>query len=833
MKNSVNYIIFILLLAMLPSLLSAQATRVRGRVTDAETGEPVAFASVVFDGIYVGTTTDMEGYYNMETREAPDSLRAMHLNYFEQAFVITPRAFNTVDFRLRPNVTVISAAVVTMDENPAHQILRNISDNKHRNDPDRRESYTYEAYTRMEVDIANMKPQFRNRRMQDNFGFVFEYMDTSVFTGKAYLPVMISESASEYYYRRSPRIDREVVTASRISGLEDDPNWSQFTGQMHEKVNVYDNFIRLFDVDFVGPVSEQGLLFYDYFLVDSTNMDGRKIYKIRFHPKGKATPVFDGEINVDSLTWALESASMRMIKGLNVNWVRDLYIENRNQLLDDSTWFYKTNAIVADFTVDRRDSSKLESFMVQRRVEYSNITLDGPIPEEIVSAKTNVITAGDVLKPDEEFWAGLRPYALSEREQGVFTMVEEVKDVPLFNTIYNTLNTLLFGYYGMKNVELGPYYKLMSFNKLEGVRFQLGARTTREFSERIRLSAYGAYSTKDSRFKGGGSVEYVFDKDRFTKLTLSASRDVRQLGASVNALTTGNILSSVFSKGRNEKMNLINDYYALFERQWTPGFGNSLRVGHTRLFPTDYVQFAYPSGEEMKRIEATEVTLGFRLSKDEIRITKPFEMLTMGSKFPLVNVYLTAGLKNVFGGDYEYYRAELSSRQTVNIPPLGQSTLLISGGKIFGDVPYPLLKLHEGNATYIYDIAAFSCMDFYEFASDLWGSVVLEHHFRGFFLGRIPLMKRLQWREVFTFKALWGELSDANNGSLPDTKAVLRFPEGMGRVGKPYMEIGCGVENIFKLFRFDAVWRLTHRDALPGGRKPENFAFNVSMRFEF
>ena len=204
----------------------------------------------------------------------------------------------------------------------------------------------------------------------------------------------------------------------------------------------------------------------------------------------------------------------------------------------------------------------------------------------------------------------------------------------------------------------------------------------------------------------------------------------------------------------------------------------------------------------------------------------------MGSDFPIVGIDVVAGLKNILNGDYEYYRLELSVKHDFNIAPLGYSDIMLSGGKIFNKVPYPLLKLHEGNATYFYDPYAFSCMNYYEFASDLWASLMYEHHFKGFFLGKIPLMKRLKWREVFIFKALIGTLEKKNNGSLEDTRAILLFPEGMSSVSKPYFEAGVGIENIFRILRVDAIWRLSHRHSVPG-QKVQNFAVNFSINLNF
>ena len=309
---------FVLLLLAWVSVIEAQTTKVRGKVVDAETGEPMPLVSIVFVGTTIGVTTDFDGNYDIETREDVSEIMASFVSYERQTVEVKKGAFNTIDFKLVPIVTNLDEVKVIPGENPAHAILRNISKNKKRNNPAEKDSYSYATYTKMELDIANMKPEFKNKKLQKNFGFIFQYMDTSSITGKAYLPVMISEASADYYYRRSPKLSREIVKASRISGIEEDYSLAQFTGHLHVNVNLYDNYINIFEVNFASPLSEHGLMYYKYFLVDSVQKEGRKIYKIRFHPRGKSTPVFDGEVNIDSTTWALESARLRMAKGLNV-----------------------------------------------------------------------------------------------------------------------------------------------------------------------------------------------------------------------------------------------------------------------------------------------------------------------------------------------------------------------------------------------------------------------------------------------------------------------------------------------------------------------------------
>ena len=291
---------------------SAQTTRVRGQVTDTADGKPLQFVSVVFPGTTTGITTDEQGIYALETRDTVSRVQASMVGYATRTLPLTPGTFNHVDFALEAVEFGIGQVVITPGENPAYPILDGVIRNKPLNDPERYDTYSCRTYTKMELDLTNIRPQFRSRRLQRNFGFVFDYVDTSALTGQAYLPAMISESTADLYRSSRPAFKREVIRASRISGVENSEAVAQFTGGMHGDVNFYDNFIDIFNVRFASPLSDGGRAFYNYFLVDSMVTEGRKVYKIRFHPKRLTTPVLDGEVNIDSASYALQSASARM-----------------------------------------------------------------------------------------------------------------------------------------------------------------------------------------------------------------------------------------------------------------------------------------------------------------------------------------------------------------------------------------------------------------------------------------------------------------------------------------------------------------------------------------
>ena len=836
LRRKITYkpLAFLIAVLFLPTVLPAQSTRVRGRVTDAADGTPMQFVSVVFPGTTTGITTDEAGIYTLETRDTVSRVQASMVGYASQTKPLVQGGFNQIDFALEAVEFGIGSVVITPGDNPAHPILRGVIRRKPQNDPDLYDSYTCATYTKMQLDLTNIKPRFRSKRLQRNFGFVFDYIDTSALTGQAYLLAMISEATADYYHsRRTPAVSREIIRASRVSGVEDSFAIAQFTGQMHGNVNFYANYIDIFNVRFASPLSDSGLAFYDYFLVDSMQVEGRKTYKIRFHPKRLATPVLDGEVNIDSASYALQSASARMPKGVNVNWIKHLRLENDNRIVADSTWFRHRDRVSAEFSIATGDSSKLTSFIGTREVVYSDVRVGVPIPDEVARMDNNVVIGDEegVSRTDEAFWEQVRPYRLSEKEKGIYSMVDSVQNVPLYRNIYTLINTVIVGYWNTKYIGIGPYYKLASFNKLEGFRMQPGFRTTTAVSKRIRLSGYAAYGTRDGMFKGGGSVELAFNRRLTRKLTVSGRHDVMQLGAGQNALTESNILSSLLSRG-DSRLSMVNRGEIGYEHEWSHGTSNFLGARIQKIFGNRYVPLVRPDGRIVNSVSDAALHVGMRISKNESIYRLPFDKQYMGTVYPVLTLGFTAGVPAMLNDSYEYYRLEGGIHYKPELPPLGYSNITLQGGKIFGKVPYPLLKLHEGNGTYFYDPNAFSCMNFYEFASDAWVALFFEHHFNGILLGRIPLVKKHKRREELVCKGVWGTLSKENDGSLPDTQAPLLFPRGMTSVSDPYVEMGFGVENIFRLLRVDCIWRLTHRDPKPG-QDVQNFAVNLSMHLKF
>lgn len=861
MKPGLKHLIAACLL-FVSLVCGAQTTKVRGRVTD-EAGEGIPFAGVYFKGTTVGITADIDGYYNLETKDLTRYvLVAQLLGYDTMEVFVQPGKFNEVDFTLRLADNRLSGAKVKADNKKARELLANIQAHRSTNDPDNHPEYICEVYNKMEMDLTHPAEQLDGKRFKKEFGFVFDYIDTSAVSGVPYLPVMISETVSERRHSSSPARDAEKVLANRISGLNPDGNnmLSQFTGSLHLRINFYRPFINAFDVQFPSPIQENGLLYYNYYIIDTLKVDGRKTLLVRYHPKQLvSTPAFDGEMRIDCEDFALRSIHANMKNTTNVNWLRDLVFDSEYERQPDSTWFYKSDRLYVDLSLSLQDSSKMLSFIGRKDMNYSKVSFE--LGDRIRSGEALVGVEDGASKKDESFWASARPEPLSEKEQAIYDMVDKVQTVPMYRTLYDIVYTAINGYYEVGKIGFGPYFKLLSFNALEGLRPQFGLRTSKSFSLTDRFTVYGAYGTRDKTLKGGATWEHLFGRIPERKLTLSAKYDVHQMGsAAENSIGEGNILATIFGGSYNNKLCMMSSFAGSYQHEFSMRVNGEIGFDFKRFYPNEapwlremkQVQMYAPDSTKIHSVAANEMYVALRFSKDETVNRGLFKKQYVYSEYPAITLSLAGSFAGLRQGDYSYLRPEFTMRWSPRVPPFGTSKIYVNAGKIYGHVPYPMLHFHEGNSTYLLNRFSFACMDFMEFASDQWLTVFWNHCFNGFFFGKLPIIRKLGWREEVSVRAVWGSLSHQNNGNLAkvdiaDMQAPMLFPNGTSSLGRaPYVEFGAGISNILKFIRVDCYWRASYRDqriivvedstvsqkVLNRLRTP-NFAVKIGAEFKF
>jgi len=797
--------VFILIIFQL-NVAFSQVTRIRGTITDKTTNEPLPFVNVTLAGTTVGTITGFSGEYFIETRTPSDSLIASYIGYKKVEVPIKSGSFQAIDFQLDPESIEMAEVVVKPGENPAHRILRNIVANKERNDLNRFTGYQYEVYNKMELDVNNITEEYKNQKAFKKFKFVFDYVDTSAITGKTFLPAFISETLSDYYYQKQPRKMKEVIKANSMSGVSSD-KVTDFTGQMYLDFNIYDNYVPIMGLNFVSPVAGFGLFTYKYYLLDSAFRNNHWCYNISFQPKRKQENTFTGYFWVQDTTFAIESYKIRISEGVNINFVNDFVAEQSYVYVDDSVWFPEKQELFVDFAVTNRDYG----FFGRKTTSYSNIKIDPKLPDNFFSNQVaqETVRLKEASNTTHEEWQKLRHEELTTRERDIYKMVDSVQEIPLYNTIIDLINMLITGYWVKDPVEIGPYYTLYSFNPIEGSRFKLGMRTSNEFSTKYMFNWHLAYGTRDQKFKYGLGAIYMFDKNPRRTFGINYKRDYEQLGISQNAFLSDNFLASIFSRKQNDKLTTVNEINTYYEHEWYQGFSNTLKFMNKKVYSSVNVPFMHleSTGDTSyyKNLITTELTLNTRFAFNEKFVMGEFERMSLGTDYPILNFDFTTGLQGIFNSQYEYYKLHFSIEHRFPIHPIGDFRYIVDAGKVFGKAPYPFLQLHEGNQTYALDDYAFNLMNYYEFVSNQYVTLMLEHHFNGLFLNHIPLFRRLKWREIAEGKILFGDLTQR-------TSDDLLFPPTLNTLNHPYAEAGFGVENIFKFFRVDAIWRLTYLD---------------------
>ena len=385
----------------------------------------------------------------------------------------------------------------------------------------------------------------------------------------------------------------------------------------------------------------------------------------------------------------------------------------------------------------------------------------------------------------------------------VYSMVDSLKNVPVIKTAFDYIQMFLFGYKDAGNYEIGPYFYMYSFNKIEGNRFRFGGRTTTTFHDKLRLNGYLAYGLRDEAFKYSTGFEYFFSKDKRFSIEAQYKHDYELFGRSDNAFAEDNILMAILAKRPLSELNMVNRFSIRADKEWTAGLSNALTVSTAKIKSGPFVPFIDQEGDPVGHIQNTEITLNTRIAPKERTILGKFEKVSLGSRLPIVNFRVSSGIKGPLSGDYSYLRVQTDIYDKLPLNPVGYTTYLLQAGRIWGNVPFPLMKIHEGNETYTSDRFAFNLMNYQEYVSDRYAALSLEHHFQGYFFNRVPLLRKLQLREVIGGRWLIGEMDQSLHRSLA-------FPEGMQSLnGTSYGEISAGIENILKIIRIDAVWRLT------------------------
>ena len=817
---------FSLLILFFNSIISfSQKTIVEGVVRDQISGDPMPFVTVRFQYSKIGVITDTLGVYKLDTYYATDSIIFSFSSYITVKRYVNLDETQTIDVDMPILSTDFGEVLVKApDELPSTQLHRRLIANKHINNKEKLASYEYEVYNKVQLDINNIDASFKEHGVVKKLDVITDYLDSTK-NGKNFLPIILSESVSDYYYNKNPKRKKEVVKATRVSGIEN-LELNQFLGDMYLDINIYDNNFNLFKKSFISPASDYARNFYRFYLEDSLFIDQYWCYKLSFKPKREGGTTFEGEMWIHDTTYAVKSFRLNISPWVNINYVQGLTIEQEFAQVEPEVWMLTDEKMFADLKITRK--TQVYGMFGRKQSSRRNYAINTERPLNFYKSNATVEIADDATQRDNIYWTKIRHEPLAPQEQGINEMVDSLENLKFFKTMKKTLYFLTTGYYPLNTLELGNAFSLININPIEDFRLGLALRTSNSFSRRVELGGNVAYGFGDKAFKYGAMMRFNLTPKKRGILSLYYSYNIEQIGQSSSTGKAGSAFGNLLQTGLLDKLTFVEKIGISIEKDVLKDvvlFAGFEWKEYTAIGATSYLR---PNritmyDDTIRRIQTSEFVAKYRWAKNEEFISGSFDRTSIRSKYPIIELQGTFGVKGLLGGDYNYQKIDLSIEHTAPIGVLGKIRYGINAGTVFGSAAYPFLTVHEGNQSYWLSDNAFNKMNFFEFISDQYVSVLIENHWGGFFFDKIPWVRKAKLRLVTTGKAVFGQISQRNLDEMRLPTFTKQFEN------TPYVEVAIGIENILKLGRIDVFWRLTHLE--PGVNVTDIQAFGIRAKY--
>ncbi len=803
-------------------------TIITGYVKDSATQAPLSNASVSIKGQRGGARTNSDGRFRIPVDKAPLNIVVSIVGYNSHTLHLDdlPSLDLTItlsrDFKDLGHVTVRNKKQKYRNKgNPAVELIRQVIDNKNKN---RMEAYnfaTYEKYEKLQVSVNKLSDKVGHNKLLKPYHFLVENGDTTKLEGRTLSPVYLEETLSDVYYRKSPEKTKTIIKGQRkvdFGEFLDMGGISMYLNRLYQDFNVYDNNISVFTNLFLSPIADMGPTFYMYFIDDTVMVDSQKLVRLSFRPRNPNDLLFRGTlwITLDG-NYAIQKLKLLVSKSINFNFVREMKIDQDFTRMPDGRYLLSKSDVLGDFGINKTGTG----LFGERVVSFRNFSTNQPVADSVFKGPPTVILDSAVAQKDS-FWVATRGAdTLTRAESKVYANVDSLRNMKSFKRLMDYGTLLLAGYKQAGIFEIGPASTFYSFNPVEGFRLRFGGRTTTKLSTRYYSEAYAAYGFKDQKWKYFLSGTYSLNNKSIygfpqNYVRASYQHDTKIPGQELQFVQEDNFLLS-FKRGNNDKW-LYNDIFRLdYKKEFGDHFSYEFGYKYWKQSPAGTIAYVKQTGginDSIPAITTSEISAEFRWAPHEQFYIGKLYRVPIVNKYPIFDFRYTAGIKGLTGGEYNYHRFDVDIFKRFYLGPIGYTDITLDGGYLFGKVPFALAEISHANQTYAYQLASYNLMNFMEFISDHYGSIMIDHYFNGFFFNKIPLLKKLKWREVIEAKVLWSGIRDENNPLK--TADQVKFPLTNGLVETfsmnqtPYVEAGFAVANIFKLIRVDFIKRFTY-----------------------
>ena len=827
--------------------------QLRGYIIDEATGDSIPYASAIYRGHNVAVASNINGQFTIARHEGW-VLTFSAVGYVSKSITITASTKQNFNVKLKPDTKALKEVVVktkrrrySRKNNPAVELMKKVVEAKKRTDLDNRDYYQYNKYQKLTLALNDITPEKLEDPKMKKKPWLKDQVEKCEYNGKLILPVSVDETVTQKIYRKHPHSEKNIVKGQNSTGVNDLFQTGDILNtvlkDVFTDVNIYDDQIRLLQYPFTSPIGKDAVAFYRFYIMDTLYVERDKCIHLHFLPNNQQDFGFRGDIYIlaDS-SYQVKRCELTIPKKSDVNFVENMKIVQEFTQLPDSTWVLSVDDMLAELKL----ASFIKEAAVIRTTRLTDYAFD-PLPKQLFKGKAKDVKEADAMMRDEAFWNKYRQVSLTKSESKMDAFVNNLSQIKGFKYIIFGLKALIENFVETGNpskVDIGPINTMLTSNPVDGLRTRISAQTTAKLNPHWFASGYFARGWKSEKNYYKADLTYSFNKKEYLPrefpkrtLTLSSTYDIMAPSDKFMKTDKDNVFTS-FKWSKVNKMMFYNRQEIKYEREEDWGFKTTLgfkaeeNEGALGLNFTPLNQYSqkYTDGNVLlepnsNKFRTSEFHAEFRFAPGETYINTKQRRLKINLDAPVFILGHTVGIKGFLGGDYRYNFTEASIYKRFWMKSWGKIDCYLKGGIQWNQVPYPLLIMPETNLSYIIQDETFELIDNMEFLNDRFASLYISWDFNGKIFNRIPLLKKLKWREYIGFRCLWGGLSDKNNPFLEQnaqSDILMLFPEGCHVMDskKPYYELSVGIHNIFKLIHVEYVRRLnyhyenTHKDGI-------------------
>ena len=827
--------------------------QLRGYIIDEATGDSIPYASAIYRGHNVAVASNINGQFTIARHEGW-VLTFSAVGYVSKSITITSSTKQNFNVKLKPDTKALKEVVVktkrrrySRKNNPAVELMKKVVEAKKRTDLDNRDYYQYNKYQKLTLALNDITPEKLEDPKMKKKPWLKDQVEKCEYNGKLILPISVDETVTQKIYRKHPHSEKNIVKGQNSTGVNDLFQTGDILNtvlkDVFTDVNIYDDQIRLLQYPFTSPIGKDAVAFYRFYIMDTLYVERDKCIHLHFLPNNQQDFGFRGDIYIlaDS-SYQVKRCELTIPKKSDVNFVENMKIVQEFTQLPDSTWVLSVDDMLAELKL----ASFIKEAAVIRTTRLTDYAFD-PLPKQLFKGKAKDVKEADAMMRDEAFWNKYRQVSLTKSESKMDAFVNNLSQIKGFKYIIFGLKALIENFVETGNpskVDIGPINTMLTSNPVDGLRTRISAQTTAKLNPHWFASGYFARGWKSEKNYYKADLTYSFNKKEYLPrefpkrtLTLSSTYDIMAPSDKFMKTDKDNVFTS-FKWSKVNKMMFYNRQEIKYEREEDWGFKTTLgfkaeeNEGALGLNFTPLSQYSqkYTDGNVLlepnsNKFRTSEFHAEFRFAPGETYINTKQRRLKINLDAPVFILGHTVGIKGFLGGDYRYNFTEASIYKRFWMKSWGKIDCYLKGGIQWNQVPYPLLIMPETNLSYIIQDETFELIDNMEFLNDRFASLYISWDFNGKIFNRIPLLKKLKWREYIGFRCLWGGLSDKNNPFLEQnaqSDILMLFPEGCHVMDskKPYYELSVGIHNIFKLIHVEYVRRLnyhyenTHKDGI-------------------